>query len=108
MFKKLVPDALYGGFDLNQDVLASAETVTIPPGQVRTVHTGLSTQYPLALSFAPGARQLDMCTLLTTAITPEREIQVAILNRDTEPVTIHIEEFFLISCKLAEFEDLGG
>lgn len=108
MFKKLVPDALHGGFDVNQDVIASAETVTIPPGQVRTVHTGLNTPVPLALNFPRGTRRLDMCTLLTTAITPGRDIQVAILNRDTEPVTIRTGEFFLVSCMLAEFEDIGA
>jgi len=108
MFKKLVPDASFAAFDADRCVIASAETVTIQPGQVGIVHTGLKTLNPLALSLSPVAEKLDMCALLTTALSPAQEVKVAILNRDSEPVTITPKEFFLISCRLVESEEFEG
>lgn len=100
MFEKLVPDARFDWTDTNHALLASAETVTIQPGQVQVIHTGLYVYEPLALSFQKGAGKLGMCVLLTTALTAEQEIKVAILNRGTEPVTVAQGEWFIVACCL--------
>lgn len=109
MCEKLVPDAKRDKTDLNHYLLASAETVTIQPGQVQVIHTGLYTDEPLALSFRKGNGKLDMCVLLTTALTAEQEVKVAILNRGTDPVTIVLHEWFVVACRLgvAELIDTG-
>lgn len=106
MFKKLVPDARLDWLEANHVLLASAETVTIRPDQVQVVHTGLYIYEPLALSFQKGAGKLDMCVLLTTALTAKQEVKVAILNRGTEPVTIAPGEWFLVACRLGVAEPL--
>lgn len=95
MCEKLVPDAKRDKTDLNHYLLPSAETVTIQPGQVQTVHTGFRFDIPLLLSLAKGLDHLDMCTLLTTALVDGHEAQVAILNRGTDPVTIKAGEWLL-------------
>lgn len=100
MFEKLVPDAGRDWIDLNNSKLASAETVTIQPGQVQVVHTGLYTYEPLALSFQKGAGKFDMCVLLTTAVAAEQEVKAAILNRGTEPVTVAPGEWLVVACRL--------
>lgn len=100
MFEKLVPDAKCDQTDLNHYLLASAETITIQPGQIQTVHTGFRFYVPLLLSLAKGLDHLDMCTLLTTALVNGHETQVAILNRGTEPVTINAGEWLLHVCEL--------
>lgn len=104
MFEKLVPDARYEWMDTNHVKLASAEAVTIQPGQVQVVHTGLYTYEPLALSFQKGAGKFDMCVLLTTALTAEQEIKVAILNCSTDPVTIVPGEWLAMACLLGVAE----
>lgn len=100
MFEKLVPDARYEWMETNHLLLASAETVTIQPGQVQIIHTGLYTYEPLALSFQKGAEKFDMCALLATALTAEQEVKVAVLNRGTDPVTLASGEWFLVACRL--------
>ena len=100
MFEKLVPDARYEWMEPNHILLASAETVTIQSGQVQVIHTGLYTHEPLTLSFQKGNGKLDMCALLTTALTAEQEIKVAILNRGTDPVTIAPGEWLAMACRL--------
>lgn len=97
MYEKLVPDAKCDQTDLNHYLLASAETVTIQPGQVQTARTGLRFNIPLLLSLAKGLDHLDMCTLLTTALVDGHEAQVAILNRGTEPVTVAAGEWFIVA-----------
>lgn len=106
MLKKLVPDARCEWMEANHLLLASAETVTINPGQVQIIHTGLYTHEPLALSFQKGAGKFDMCVLLTTAFTAEQEVKVAVLNRGTDPVTLAPEEWFLMACRLGVAEPL--
>lgn len=106
MFEKLVPDARFEWMEANRTLLASAETVTIQPGQVQVVHTGLYTYEPLALSFQRGAGKFDMCVLLTTALTAEQEVKVAILNRGTDPVTIVPGEWLVMACRLGVAEPL--
>nr|DAE97931.1 MAG TPA: deoxyuridine 5'-triphosphate nucleotidohydrolase [Caudoviricetes sp.] len=100
MFEKLVSDAQFDWVDINHTLLTSAEAVTIQPGQVQVVHTGLYTYEPLALSFRKGAEKFGMCVLLTTALTAEQEVKVAILNRGTEPVTIAPGELLVVACRL--------
>lgn len=100
MFEKLVPDARYEWMETNCLLLASAETVTIQPGRVQIIHTGLRTYKPLALSFQNGNGKLDMCVLLTTALTADQEVKVAIMNRGTDPMTIVPGEMFLVACCL--------
>lgn len=95
MYEKLVPDAICDQTDLNRYMLASAETVTIQPGQVQTVHTGFRFNIPLLLSLVEGLDHLDMCTLLTTALVDGHETRVVILNRGTDPVTIKAGEWLL-------------
>lgn len=106
MFEKLVSDARYEWMETNHLLLASAETVTIQPGQVQVVHTGLYTYEPLALSFQKGAGKFGMCVLLTTALTAEQEIKVAVLNRGTDPVTIVPGEWLVVTCRLGVAEPL--
>lgn len=106
MFEKLVPDARYEWMDDNHVKLASAEAVTIQPGQVQVIHTGLYTYEPLALSFQKGAGKFDMCVLMTAALTAEQEIKVAILNRGTDPVTIVPGEWIGVACLLGLNEPL--
>lgn len=100
MFEKLVPDANQEYLGYNHSRLAAAETVTIRPGQVQTISTGLRFGVPLLVSFLRGLNKLDMCVLLTTALTAEQETKVAILNRGTEPVTINAGEWLLHVCEL--------
>lgn len=100
MYEKLVPDAKCDQTDLNHYLLASAETVTIQPGQTQTVHTGFRFHVPLLLSLAKGLDHLDMCTLLTTALVDGHETRVAILNRGTDPVTIKVGEWLLHAVEL--------
>ena len=95
MYEQLVPDAKCDQTDLNHYLLASAETVTIQPGQIQAVHTGFRFYVPLLLSLAKGLDHLDMCTLLTTALVDGHETLVAILNRGTDPVTINAGEWLL-------------
>lgn len=95
MYEKLVPDAKCDQTDLNHYLLSSAETVTIQPGQIQTVHTGLRFHIPLLLSLAKGSSHLDMCLLLTTALVDGHETSVAILNRGTDPVTIKVGDWLL-------------
>lgn len=95
MYEKLVPDAKCDHTDMNHARLAAAETVTIQPGQVQTVSTGLRFSVPLLVSFLRGLDKLDMCTLLTTSIMDGDEAKVAVLNRGTEPVTINAGEWLL-------------
>lgn len=106
MLEKLVPDARYEWMETNHLLLASAETVTIQPGQVQVIHTGLFTYEPLALSFQKGNGKLDMCVLLTTALTAEQEVKVAVLNRGTDPVALVPREWFLAACRLGVAEPL--
>ena len=100
MFEKLVPDARYDWMEFNHLLLASAETVTIQPGQVQVVHTGLYTYESLAMSFQRGAGKFAMCVLLTTALTAGQEVNAAILNRGTDPVTIVPGEWLVMACPL--------
>lgn len=100
MYEKLVPDAKCDQTNLNHYLLASAETVTIQPGQIQTVHTGFRFYVPLLLSLAKGLDHLDMCTLLTTALVDRHETRVAVLNRGTDPVTINAGEWLLHVCEL--------
>lgn len=95
MYEKLVPDAKCDQADLNHYLLSSAETVTIQPGQIQTVHTGLRFHIPLLLSLANGLDHLGMCVLLTTALVDGHETSVAILNRGTDPVTIKVGDWLL-------------
>lgn len=95
MYEKLVPDAKCDQTDLNHYLLASAETVTIQPGQTQTVHTGFCFHVPLLLSLAKGLDHLDMCALLTTALVDGHDARVAILNRGTDPVKIKAGEWLL-------------
>lgn len=95
MYEKLVPDAKCDQTDLNHYLLSSAETVTIQPGQIQTVHTGLRFHIPLLLSLAKGAATRDMCVLLTTALVDGHETRVAILNRGPDPVTIKVGDWLL-------------
>lgn len=106
MFKKLVPDARCEWMEANHVLLASAETVTIQPGQVQVVHTGIYTHEPMTLAFKKGSEKLDMCVLLTTALTAEQEVKVAILNRGTDPVALVSQEWFLMACRLGVAEPL--
>lgn len=101
MFEKLVHDARFDWVDINHAELASAENVAIQPGQVQVVHTGLYAIEPLILSLQKRVGKLSMCILLTTAITAEQEVKVAILNRGTEAVTLSPGERFLVACQLA-------
>ena len=100
MFEKLVPDANQEYLDYNHSRLAAAETVTIQPGQVQTISTGLRFCAPLLVSFLRGSNKLDMCALLTTSIMDGDDCKVAILNRGTEPVTINAGEWLLHACEL--------
>lgn len=104
MFEKLVPDAKCDQTDLNHYLLASAETVTIQPGQIQTVHTGFRFYVPLLLSLARGLDHLDMCTLLTTALVDHHETRVAVLNRGTDPVTIKAGEWLLHAVELMFYD----
>lgn len=104
MYEELVPDAKCDQIDLNHYLLASAETVTIQPGQIQTVHTGFRFYTQLLLSLAKDLDHLDMCTLLTTAIVDGHETKVAILNRGTDPVTIKAGEWLLHVCELPRGE----
>lgn len=106
MLEKLVPDAVCDWMEANHLLLASAETVTIHPAQVQVVHTGLYTREPLALSFQKGVGKFDTCVLLTTALTAEQDVKVAILNRGTDPVTLAPREWFLMACRLGVAEPL--
>lgn len=106
MLKNLVLDARYEWMESNHLLLASAENVTIQPGQVQVIRTGLYTSEPLALSFQKGKEKLDMCVLLTTALTAEQEIKVAVLNRGTDPVTIVSQEWLLVACRLGVAEPI--
>lgn len=106
MFEKLVPDARYDWIDLNHAKLASAEAVTIPAGRVQVISTGLHACDPMALSFLKGVGKLDMCVLLTTALTAGQEVMVVVMNRGTEPVTLAPGEWFLVACQLAVKEDV--
>nr|DAP12992.1 MAG TPA: POL POLYPROTEIN [Caudoviricetes sp.] len=108
MITKLVPDAWFDWLEVNHILLASAETVTIQPGQVQVVHTGLYTHEPLALSFQKGNEKLDMCALLTTALTAEQEVKVAVLNRGTDPVTLVPGEMPLVACRLGVAEPIDN
>lgn len=108
MFEKLVPDARYEWMETNHLLLASAETVTIQPGQVQVVHTGVLACEPLALSFQRGAGKFDMCVLLTTALTAEQEVKVAILNRGTDPITITPGEWIVVACRLGVAEPIDA
>lgn len=107
MFEKLVPDARFEWMETNHLLLASAETVTIQPGQVQVVHTGLYTNEPLALSFQKGAGKFDMCALLTTALTAGDEVKVTIMNRGADTVTLVPGETFLVACRLCAAKPLG-
>lgn len=106
MFEKLVPDARYEWMETNHVKLASAEAVTIQPGQVQVIHTGLYTYEPLAMSFQRGAEKFGMCVLLTTALTAGQEVKVAILNRGADPVTIVPGEWLGVACLLGLNEPL--
>lgn len=106
MYDKLVPDAKCDQIDLNHYLLASAETITILPGQIQTVHTGFCFYVPLLLSLAKGLDHLSMCTLLTTALVDGHETCVAILNRGTDPVTIAPGEWIVVACLLGVSEPL--
>lgn len=108
MFKKLVPDARFDRIDLNHILLASAETVTIQPGQVQVIHTGLYTHEPMILSFQKGAGKLDMCALLTTALTGNREVKVVVMSRGADPVTIEPGEWFLVARRLGVIQSLDA
>lgn len=100
MFEKLVPDARFDRLDINRALLASAKTVTIQPRQVQVIHTGLYAHEPLTLSFQVGNGKLDMCDLMTTALTAEREVKVTVLNGGADPVTLVPGEMFLVACRL--------
>ena len=100
MSRKLVPDANQEYLDYNHSHLAAAETVTIRPGQVQTISTGIRFSVPLLVSFLRGLDKLDMCVLLTTGIMDGDECKVAILNRGTDPVTIKAGELLLHVCEL--------
>lgn len=104
MYEKLVPDAKCDHIDMDHSRLAAAETVTILPGQVQTVSTGLRFSAPLLVSFFRGLDKLDMCVLLTTGIMDGDECKVAILSRGTEPVTINAGEWLLHVCELSPDE----
>lgn len=93
--KKLTPDAVFESTDFTHHLVAAAETVTIRPGQIQTVHTGLRACEPLILSLARGLGHLDMCVLLTTAVVDGHDLQVAILNRGTDPVEIKAGDLLL-------------
>lgn len=108
MFEKLVPDAKFGYTNAGHAIVASAETVTIQPGQVQVIHTGLYTYEPLALSFQKGNGKLDMCALLTTALTAEQEVKVAVLNRGTDPVTLAPGELFVVAHHLSAAEPIDA
>lgn len=108
MLEKLAPDARYEWIETNYLLLASAETVTIQPGQVQVVHTGLYTYEPLALSLRKDDGKFDMCVLLTTALTGEQEVKVAILNRGTDPVTVVPGEWLVVACRLGVAEPLDA
>lgn len=97
MYEKLVSDAVCDQIDPNRYLLASAETVTIQPGQAQIVHTGFRFGIPLLLSLAKGLDHLDMCTLLTTALVDGHETSVAVLNRGADPVTLVPGEMFLVA-----------
>lgn len=100
MLEKLVPDALCEPQDINHTWLATAETVTIQPGQVQTIHTGFRSPVPLLASFIRGLHKLDMCVLLTTSIMDDDEVKVAILNRGPDPVKLKAGEWLLHVCEL--------
>lgn len=108
MLKKLVPDARFDQPGINHALLASAETVTIRPGQAQIVHTGVHTCNPLILSLQGGNGKFDMCALLTTALTAGQEVKVAILNRGTDPVTLVPGEMFLVACRIVAVEPLDA
>lgn len=108
MFEKLAPDAKFDQLDTSHTLLASAETVAVHPGQVQIIHTGICTHEPLALSLQGGNEKLAMCVLLTTALTAEQEVKVAILNRGTDPVTLAPGEWFLVACRLGVAEPLDA
>lgn len=108
MITKLVPDAWFDWLEVNHILLTSAEAVTIQPGQVQVVHTGLYTHEPLAMSFQKGARKFDMCVLLTTALTAGQEVKVAILNRGTDPVTFTPGEWLIVACRLGVAESIDA
>lgn len=100
MFEKLVPDARLDRLDIKHALLASAETVTIQPGQVQVIHTGFYTHEPLVLSFQMDNGKLGMCVLMTTALTAEQEVKVTVLNRGADSVTLVPGEMFLVACRL--------
>ena len=100
MFEKLVPDARFDRLDIKRALLASAETVTIQPWQAQVIHTGLYTHEPLILSFQMDNGKMDMFVLMTTALTAEREVKVAVLNRGTDSVTLVPGEMFLVAHRL--------
>lgn len=104
MLGKLVPDALCEPQDINRTWLASAETVTIQPGQVQTIHTGFCSYAPLLVSFIRGLGKLDMCVLLTTSIMDGDDVEVAVLNRGPDPVKIKAGEWLLHVCELPLWE----
>lgn len=104
MLEKLIPDALCEPQDINHTWLASAETVTIQPGQVQTIHTGFRSYVPLLVSFIRGLGKLDMCVLLTTSIVDGDEVKVAVLNRGSDPVKIKVGEWLLHVCELPLWE----
>lgn len=108
MFKKLVHDTKFEYTNAGHAIVASAETVTIQPGQVQVIHTGLYTYEPLALSFRKGDEKFGMCVLLTTALPAEQEVKVAILNRGTEPVTIVPRELLVLACRLGVNQPIDG
>ena len=108
MLEKLVPDARYERMETNHALLASAEAVTIRPGQVQVIHTGLRACNPLILSFQKGAGKLDMCALLTTALPADQEVKVTIMNRGADTVTLVPGEMFLVASRLVAVEPLDA
>lgn len=104
MLEKLVPDALCESRDIGHTWLASAETVTIQPGQVQIIHTGFRSYAPLLVSFIRGLGKFDMCVLLTTSIVDGDEVKVAVLNRGADLVKIKAGEWLLHVCELPLWE----
>lgn len=103
--KQLVPDAVFESTDLTHHLVTAAETVTIQPGQIQTVRTGLRAYEPLILSLAHGLDHLDMCVLLTTAVVDGHDLQVAILNRGADPVTIKAGDLLLHAVEVQTLSD---